>query len=167
LINMKALKIFIVLLITTISAKAQFTKAELQVSGLTCSMCSKATEKSLRTLEFIGDIKVDLNRNIFLITFKKDAPVNLDQISKKVQNAGFFVNSLKATFNFDGVKVANNTFSYAGDNYRLVNGADKTLSGPVMVTVVDKGFAPAAVYKKYNSTATDKTESGRTYHIAI
>jgi copper chaperone CopZ len=163
---MKTLKIFIVLLITTISAKAQFTKAELQVSGLTCSMCSKATEKSLRTLEFIGDIKVDLNRNIFLITFKKDAPVNLEQISKKVQNAGFFVNSLKATFNFDGVKVSDNTFSYAGDNYRLVNGGDKTLSGPVMVTVVDKGFAPAAVYKKY-STSADKTESGRTYHIAI
>jgi copper chaperone CopZ len=164
---MKALKIFIVLLITTISAKAQFTKAELQVSGLTCSMCSKATEKSLRTLEFIGDIKVDLNRNIFLITFKKDAPVNLDQISKKVQNAGFFVNSLKATFNFDGVKVSDNTFSYAGDNYRLVNGGDKTLSGPIIVTVVDKGFAPAAVYKKYSSTPADKTESGRTYHIAI
>jgi copper chaperone CopZ len=164
---MKTLKIFIILLITTISAKAQFTKAELQVSGLTCSMCSKATEKSLRTLEFIGDIKVDLNRNVFLITFKKDAPVNLDQISKKVQNAGFFVNSLKATFNFDGVKVANNTFNYAGDNYRLVNGADKTLSGPVMVTVVDKGFAPAAVYKKYTSSSTDKSESGRTYHIAI
>ncbi|WP_426669875.1 heavy-metal-associated domain-containing protein [Mucilaginibacter sp. McL0603] len=164
---MKTLKIFIVLLITTISAKAQFTKAELQVSGLTCSMCSKATEKSLRTLEFIGDIKVDLNRNIFLITFKKDAPVNLDQISKKVQNAGFFVNSLKATFNFDGVKVSDNTFSYAGDNYRLVNGGDKTLSGPVMITVVDKGFAPAAVYKKYSSASADKTESGRTYHIAI
>ena len=163
---MKTLKIFIILLITTISAKAQFTKAELQVSGLTCSMCSKATEKSLRTLEFIGDIKVDLNRNVFLITFKKDAPVNLEQISKKVQNAGFFVNSLKATFNFDGVKVSDNTFSYAGDNYRLVNGGDKTLSGPVMVTVVDKGFAPAAVYKKY-STSADKTESGRTYHIAI
>jgi copper chaperone CopZ len=164
---MKTLKIFIILLITTVSAKAQFTKAELQVSGLTCSMCSKATEKSLRTLEFIGDIKVDLNRNIFLITFKKDAPVNLDQISKKVQNAGFFVNSLKATFNFDGVKVANNAFSYAGDNYRLVNDGDKTLAGPVMVTVVDKGFAPAAVYKKYSSNPADKTESGRTYHIAI
>src|ERR1700712_776685 len=165
---MKTLKIFIVLLITTISAaKAQFTKAELQVSGLTCSMCSKATEKSLRTLNFIGDIKVDLNRNIFLITFKKDAPVNLDQISKKVQNAGFFVNSLKATFNFDGVKVSDNTFSYAGDNYRLVNGGDKTLAGPVMITVVDKGFAPAAVYKKYSSISADKTESGRTYHIVI
>lgn len=165
---MKTLKIFIVLLITTISAaKAQFTKAELQVSGLTCSMCSKATEKSLRTLNFIGDIKADLNRNVFVITFKKDIPVNLDQISKKVQGAGFFVNNLKATFNFDNVKVKDNTFSYGGDTYRFVNGTDKPLNGPVAVTLVDKGFAPAAVYKKYTTTAADKPETGRVYHIVI
>jgi copper chaperone CopZ len=163
---MKTLKISIILLFVTISAaKAQFTKAELQVSGLTCSMCSKATEKSLRTLDFIGDIKADLNRNVFVITFKKDIPVNLEQISKKVQNAGFFVNNLKATFNFDNVKVNNSTFNFGGDTYRLVNGADKPLAGPVMVTVVDKGFAPAAVYKKY--ALTDKAETGRVYHIAI
>jgi copper chaperone CopZ len=163
---MKTLKIFLVIFIASITAaKAQFTKAELQVSGLTCSMCSKATEKSLRTLNFIGDIKADLNRNVFVITFKKDVPVSLDQISKKVQNAGFFVNNLKATFNFDNVKVNNNAFSYGGDSYRLVNGDGKTLAGPVMVTVVDKGFAPASVYKKYN---TDKAEaSGRIYHISI
>jgi copper chaperone CopZ len=163
---MKTLKIFIALVLFSAgAAKAQFTKADVQVSGLTCSLCSKATEKSLRTLTFIQDIKVDLNHNSFAITFKKDMPVNLDQISKKVQNAGFFVNSLKATFNFDNVKVNNSIFSYAGDTYRLVNGADKPLAGPVMVTVVDKGFAPASVYKKYSTT--DKAEAGRVYHIAI
>jgi copper chaperone CopZ len=164
---MKTLKIFIILFITSITAaKAQFTKAELQVSGLTCSMCSKATEKSLRTLNFIGDIKADLNRNVFVITFKKDVPVNLGQISKKVEGAGFFVNNLKATFNFDNIKVSNNTFNYAGDSFQLVNGDGKTLTGPVTVTLVDKGFAPASVYKKYNTT--DKAETGgRIYHISI
>jgi copper chaperone CopZ len=164
---MKTFKTFIILFIASITAaKAQFTKAELQVSGLTCSMCSKATEKSLRTLNFIGDIKADLNRNVFMITFKKDAAVNLDQISKKVEGAGFFVNNLKATFNFDNVKINNNTFSYGGDSYRLVNSDGKTLAGPVAVTVVDKGFAPASVYKKYYKA--DKAEtSGRVYHISI
>jgi len=163
---MKTLKIFLIIFIASITAaKAQFTKAELQVSGLTCSMCSKATEKSLRTLNFIGDIKADLNRNVFVITFKKDVPVNLDQISKKVQNAGFFVNNLKATFNFDIVKVNNNAFNYGGDSYRVVNGEGKTLAGPVTVTVVDKGFAPSSVYKKY--TTADKAETGRVYHISI
>ncbi len=165
---MKTLKIFIALFIISIgAANAQFTKAELQVSGLTCSMCSKATEKSLHTLNFIGDIKVDLNKNVFVITFKKDMPVNLDQISKKVQNAGFFVNSLKATFDFDNVKVTNNTFVYAGDTYKLINGGDKPLNGPVAFTIVDKGFVSSSAYKKYSSYAGDKAETGRLYHIAI
>lgn len=166
---MKTLKIFIAVLALTISsAKAQFTKAELQVNGLTCSMCSKATEKSLRTLNFISDIKADLNRNIFLITFKNDVPVNLDQISKKVQGAGFFVNNLKVTFNFDKVKISNNYFNYDGNTYQLVNTVDKALTGPVALTFIDKGFAPASVYKKYVKPGDNsEAKTGRVYHIVI
>jgi len=165
---MKTLKIFVAVLALSISvAHAQFTKAELQVSGLTCSMCSKATEKSLRTLDFISDIKADLNRNVFVITFKKDAPVNLDQISKKVQNAGFSVSNLKATFNFANVEVDNNWFSYLGDNYYVVSPLNKALNGLVAVTVVDKGFAPASVYKKYSSVVADDSKPGRLYRIVI
>lgn len=164
---MKTLKIFIAILILSASAaKAQFTKAELQVSGLTCSMCSKATEKSLRTLGFVDDIKADLNRNVFSITFKKDVPVNLEQISKKVQNAGFYVNNLKVTFNFDNVKVDGNTFNYEGNTYRLVNSGNKPLTGVITATVVDKGFAPASVYKKYGAE-TAGSGAGHVYHIAI
>ncbi len=165
---MKTLKIFIIFLITAISAaNAQFTKAELQVSGLTCSMCSKATEKSLRTLNFIGDIKADLNRNVFIISFKKDMPISFEQISKKVENAGFFVNNLKVGLNTDNIKINNNSFIYAGDTYRIVNPKEKPLSGLIMFTLVDKGFAPAAVYKKYNTSPTDKSTTGRVYHITI
>ena len=165
---MKTLKIFIAFLaLSTSVAHAQFTKAELQVSGLTCSMCSKATEKSLRTLDFISDIKVDLNRNLFLISFKKDAQVNFDQISKKVQSAGFFVNNLKATFNFANTKIDDNWFSYAGDNYRVVAPTNKELTGPAAITIVDKGFAPAAVYKKYSTSVADNAKPGRVYHVVI
>ena len=166
---MKTFKILIAILALTVNiANAQFIKAELQVNGLTCSLCSKATEKSLRTLNFIGDIKVDLNRNIFVITFKKDAPVNLDQISKKVENAGFFVNNLKATFNFDNVKVQNNYFSYTGNTYHLMNADNKELNGPVALTIVDKGFAPVSVYKKYSSQLNDNAlKAGKVYRVII
>lgn len=164
---MKFLKITILLLALTIgSAKAQFTKAELQVSGLTCSMCSKATEKALRTLSFIGDVKPDLNRNVFVISFKSDAPVNLDQISKKVQNAGFSVNNLKATFNFTNQKLSGNSFTYAGDTFLVVNGADKNPAGPTAITIVDKGFAPASVYKKY-AAQTAEAKTGKLYRVTI
>lgn len=165
---MKFLKIVILLFIAAPGiARAQFTKAELQVSGLTCSMCSKATEKALRTLSFISDVKPDLNRNLFVISFKASGPVSLEQISKKVENAGFSVNNLKATFNFTGVKLNGNSFSYSGDTYMLVNGAGKTINGVATVTVVDKGFAPASVYKKYAGQNPDGPKTGRIYRVAI
>jgi len=165
---MKTLKLFIAILALSVGiANAQFTKAELQVSGLTCSMCSKATEKSLRTLDFISDIKVDLNKNIFLLTFKKDAPVNIDMISKKVQNSGFFVNNLKLTFNLNNVKLDDNYFDFEGNTYKLMNGANQTLNGAVAVTVVDKGFAPPNVYKKYQPASSDSRKPGRVYHVTI
>jgi len=154
------------LVISASTAKAQFTKAELQVSGLTCSMCSKATEKALRTLDFISDIKPDLNRNLFVLTFKSNAPVSLDQISKKVQNAGFSVNNLKATFNFNNTRLNSNSFNYSGDTYLVVSGADKLLNGPVAFTVVDKGFAPASVYRKYATQNAD-TKTGKLYRVTI
>lgn len=166
---MKTLKIFIVLFVLTVTAaQAQFTKAELQVSGLTCALCAKSTEKALRTLPFVSEIKTDLMHNLYLITFKSDVPVNFEQISKKVQGSGFSVNSLKATFNFDNTKIADNLFSYGGDTYRLLNPADKAISGNVNFTVVDNGFAPKSVSKKYLGQVTDTVPaSGRIYHLAI
>ncbi|WP_183562124.1 heavy-metal-associated domain-containing protein [Mucilaginibacter sp. SP1R1] len=166
---MKTIKIFLLLFTLTVTAaKAQFTKAELQVSGLTCALCAKSTEKALRTLPFVSDIKTDLMHNLYLITFKNDVPVNFEQISKKVQGSGFSVNSLKATYNFDNTKIADNNFSYGGDTYKLLNAADKSLSGSINFTIVDSGFAPKSVSKKYLSQVTDTTPvSGRIYHLAI
>ncbi|MDB5131906.1 MAG: hypothetical protein JWR02_1655 [Mucilaginibacter sp.] len=158
----------ILLVLTTGIAKAQVTKAELQVSGLTCALCAKATEKSLKTLPFITDIKPDLMRNIFVLTFKNGAPVNFDLISKKVQDAGFFVNSLKATFNFNDIKLTGDKFSYGGDTYQVMNNPDRSLNGPIAVTLVDKGFAPKSVTKKFlGSNKEDAGSSGKVYHVAI
>ena len=62
--------------------QAQFIKAELQASGLTCSMCSFATQKSLQTLDFIDSIGTDLDHTIFMIYFKPNSIVNLDKINQ-------------------------------------------------------------------------------------
>ena len=166
---MKILKIYIILFIASVTiAKAQFTKAELQVSGLTCSLCAKTTEKSLKALPFVGEIKPDLMRNVYVITFKADVPVDFEQISKKVKNTGFSVNYLKTTFNFDNTKVADNIFTYGDNTYKLLN-ADKPLTGPVTVTIVDQGFAPKSVTKKHlgKDPVIPATATGRTYHLAI
>jgi hypothetical protein len=64
--------------------------------------------------------------------------------------------------------VADNTFTYGNDTFKLLN-ADKPLTGPVSLTIVDKGFAPNSVSKKYlgKNPEAPAAAAGRTYHLAI
>lgn len=156
------------------SAKAQFIKADVQVSGLTCSMCQLATEKALKTLDFVSDIKPDLNKNIYVVTFKKDKAVNLDQIRNKVKGAGFSVSKLVATVNFNDVKVSDNfQYKYLGNTYHFVKVPSKTLNGATRITVLDKGFIPDNAFKKNAAEIkapgykTGQLAGARVYHITI
>ncbi|MFF5383486.1 heavy-metal-associated domain-containing protein [Pedobacter suwonensis] len=177
---MKAVKIFsIIMLFFAVNVSAQkISSADLQVTGLTCSMCSNATQKSLETLNFISSIKPDLNKNIFVLTFKKDANVNLDLVRKKVQDAGFSVGGLTASFNFNDVKVDDKGQAVIDGNvYRFVNAKSKTLNGTVKASIVDKDFVSGSAFKKQATNAnSDAYASGtgvvngkktRIYHLIL
>ncbi|HMI04920.1 MAG TPA: cation transporter [Pedobacter sp.] len=172
------LSIFCILLTAGKVSAQQISSAELQVAGLTCSMCSQATEKSLRSLDFIAAIKPDLNKNIFVIDFKKSKTVNIDLIRKKVQDAGFSVAGLTAVFNFEHLKVDENGQAADGlEVYKFLNAKNKTLNGAVRVSVIDKNFIPGPAFKqKAAQFKTDSYASGygtingkktRIYHLAI
>jgi copper chaperone CopZ len=177
---MKAIKIFsIIMLFFAVNVSAQqITTADLQVTGLTCSMCSNATQKSLETLNFISSVKPDLNKNIFVLTFKKDANINLDLVRKKVQDAGFSVGGLTASFNFNQVKIDDKGQAVVDGNvYRFVNAKSKILNGTVKASVVDKNFISGSAFKKQATTAnSDAYASGtgvvngkktRIYHLVL
>ena len=178
-INMKTILnlILFVLLCGTASAQ-QITSADLQVTGLTCSMCSKATETSLRSLDFISDIKPDLNKNLFVLTFKKDKAVNLDLLKKKVQDAGFSVGNLQATFAFSKLKVDENGLASSGGNaYRFLNAKNQVLDGKVKVNILDKDFISSSAFKKNvakfnvpsyaSGKGTINGKNARIYHLSI
>lgn len=176
---MKTILNLILLVLIGASASAQqISGADLQVTGLTCSMCSKATETSLKTLDFIETITPDLNKNIFVLTFKKDRNVNIDLVKKKVEDAGFSVGGLEATMNFNNAKIDEDGQAVVGGNvYRFINAKNKTLNGPVKATVLDKDFLSAATFKKnaakFNSDAYTKGtgvvngKKARIYHLSI
>ncbi|SKB74922.1 heavy-metal-associated domain-containing protein [Daejeonella lutea] len=156
------------------SANAQFIKADVQVSGLTCSMCQLATEKALKTLDFVSDIKPDLNKNVYILTFKKDKNVNLDQIKSKVKGAGFSVSKLVATVNFNDVKVSNNTqYKFLGNTLHFVNVPSRNLNGTTRITLLDKGFIPDNTFKKNTveikapGYKTGQVGGVRVYHVTI
>ena len=156
------------------SANAQIIKADVQVSGLTCSMCQLATEKALKSLDFISAIKPDLNKNVYEVTFKKDKKVNLDQIRNKVKGAGFSVSKLIATVNFNDLKVSNNfQYKYLGDTFYFVNVPSKNLNGSIRITILDKGFIPDNTFKKNVAEIkapgykTGQVAGTRVYHVTI
>jgi copper chaperone CopZ len=178
---MKTIKFSILLFLFFAAATAsaqQISKAELQVTGLTCSMCAKATETALNSLDFVGDIKPDLNKNLFTLSFKSDKKVNLDLIRKKVEEAGFSIGHLTATINFNNVKVDENGRAAAdGNTYQFINTAKKVLNGPVKAVVVDKDFISNASFKKNlaslklgsyaSGTALVDGRKTRVYHLSI
>jgi copper chaperone CopZ len=69
-------------------------KVTLVASGLTCSMCSKAIFKSLTKLDFVEEVKVDIEKSKYVLSFKTDSKVDIAQIKKAVTDAGFGVKSL-------------------------------------------------------------------------
>lgn len=149
---MKTILIAIALIGAQFTASAQYKKAALQAAGLTCAMCSNATQKALKTLPFVESIDTDLNTTTFILIFKPNAKVDLDQIRKKVEGAGFSVATLKVTANFDQVKVENDThIPFAGQTLHFMNVKPQVLTGEREVTVIDKDFVSAKTYKKFSA----------------
>ena len=69
----KMKNIFLVFLISTfafVNAQTAVTQVKVGVDGITCSMCSKGTEKSIRRLAFVQDVVMELNTAEAAITIK-------------------------------------------------------------------------------------------------
>lgn len=132
---------------------AQFTRARLQATGLTCAMCSNAINKALKAVPFVESVKSDIRNSAFDIVFKQDQPVDLGNIKDAVEDAGFSVGSLKLTGNFNGIKIANTQHVKIGEaEFCFLNVPEKTLNGEETITVLDKNFVTAKEFKKMSSS---------------
>lgn len=158
--------LLLLLLFAASKAPAQVVRAELQAAGLTCSMCSRATDKQLRTLDFIDSVGTDLSHATFILFFKKGKMVDFGQIRKKVEDAGFSVAMLKVTYMFENLKIENGTlFSYNNSQFSFIDITPRTLNGKVVFRIVDKGFVSTKEYKKYSSQAA--SGGNHVYHITL
>ena len=165
----------IIVTLFAIQLQAQFSKATLQATGLTCAMCSNAINKALLKVPFVESVKPDIKNSSFDIVFKKDAEVNIDALKDAVDDAGFSVGSLKLTGKFTEVGIENDKHVKIGnETFHFLNVSSQVLNGEKTITVLDKNFVTEKVFKKY-STATKmscmqsgKTASGeRIYHVTI
>ena len=179
---MKKLLIIITGLFIMASANAQFTKANLQATGLTCAMCSNAINKSLEKLPFITSVRSDIKNSSFKISFREGAEMDIDQIRKAVEDAGFGIGSLQLTGAFSKLNVENDVHVKIGNrNFHFLSISPQILEGEKTITVVDRDFVSAKQFKKYSTSTkmscvnTGKAstccsiaeQDARIYHVTI
>jgi copper chaperone CopZ len=160
------MKYFFLLITITVSlsTEAQVSKVSLQASGLTCSMCSNAINKALKTLDFVSMVDADIKTYTFEISFKTNSVVDFDLIKKKVENAGFTVCAFYANLHFNNVEIkTGETIVIAGKTFLFVNTKDRILNGDRKIKIMDKGFVSAKEYKKINYPVLPP----QTYHATL
>ena len=76
-----------IVLIASTKATAQISKAEIRATGLTCSMCSNAINKQLKSLPEVVDVETDLNTNTFTVKLKEDNTLSPKVFKDRVEKA--------------------------------------------------------------------------------
>ena len=167
-----------------VSVQAQVKRVVIQASGLTCSLCSNAINKSLRTLSFVKEVEPNIQNSTFEVSFNENVLVNFDDMKKKVEDAGFFVAGMTVDANVDSADIANDIhLEQFGTLFHFLNVAPQTIHGNVTFRLLDKGFVSAREYKrnaKYTQMACYKTgmmgncckgikgnQSARIYHVTL
>lgn len=161
---MKKTIILLVVLMTAVSGiRAQFTKATIQASGLTCAMCTKAIDNALKELAFVEAVKPDIKNSAFAVVFKQGQEADIDALKKAVEDAGFFVAKFSITGSFNALEVRNDEHvSIGGKQYHFLNIKDQVLNGEKSLVLVDKNFLTPNGFKKYSAaTAMQCIKTGK------
>ncbi len=154
---MKKIVLFLAIMLVVAQLNAQFTRATLQATGLTCAMCSNAINKALQAKPFIQSVKSDIKNSAFSIVFKENADVDIDEIRKAVEDAGFAVGNFKITGNFKAVEIGNDKHVQVGEkHFHFLNVSNQVLNGEQTITIVDKDFLTAKQFKKFSEATKMK-----------
>ncbi len=158
----KILGLFLIFIVS-ISAEAQFTRATIQASGLTCAMCSRAIDNALKQVPFVARVQPDIKNAGFNIVFKEHEPVDIDALKKAVEDAGFFVAKFTITGVFNNTNIKNDKHvEIEGKEYHFLNVQDQVLNGEKTLVIIDKNFLTQAAFKKYSaSTSMQCIKTGR------
>ena len=150
-----------IVLMFSIKSNAQIVKAEIRATGLTCSMCSNAINKQLKSMPEVINVETDLNTNTFTVTLKEGNGLSPKVFKEKVEKAGFFIGSLVVTAKSE--TIAKNTYILVNDK--------KSNASEVQFQVVDKGYVTEKEFKKlsksYKNVETYASNNEEDFHIKM
>ncbi|WP_395057690.1 heavy-metal-associated domain-containing protein [Flavobacterium sp.] len=150
-----------IIILASTKANAQISKAEIRATELTCSMCSNAINKQLKSLPEVVNVETDLNTNTFTVTLKEGNTLSPKVFKDKVEKAGFFIGRLILTTKSETIKQG---------AYVLINSASNN-NTEVQIQVLDKGYVTEKEFKKlsksFKNIETYASNNEDDFHIKI
>jgi len=170
--NLKVFLLTLSVLFIFTNSNAQISKAEIVATGLTCSMCSNAINKHLKSLTEVDSVIIDLNTNTFVVHLKKETNIDPRILKEKVEKAGFFIGSMIVTMSFENVEVADNIkIEKDGLSLVFVDTKTKVLNGETKAKIMDKGFVTKKEFKKLSKSLskypTYTSDNESIYHVKL
>ena len=161
--------LMILMLCVGIASTGQVTKVTLQASGLTCSMCSKAVKTALENVSFVEKVQVDIKNQKYNLSFKQGSHIEIDELAKAVEDAGFSVASLAVTATVEKVKLEKDNHIRIGNSYfHFLNASGQQINGSTSFNIVDKQFVSEKEFRKYKELTKMKcVETGKSEPCCI
>lgn len=169
MMKIKRLYFTMILFSLVLCSFAGFKSVVVNISGLTCSACSFATQKAIMKLSFVKSVDMDLNSTLAYVSFKDSAHVDINELVKSVYDAGFSVSGVEATFEFDDSIVFNPSgFLYEGDQYSFYEPTDVPIHGEYKILFVGKKMMSKSDFKKIKSVIFEKQKKNQSnYWVKI
>jgi copper chaperone CopZ len=157
---MKNILIILITLFFTTQSNAQIVKAEIIATGLTCSMCSNAINKQLKSLPEVASVETDLNTNTFTVIMRPNTNISPKVFKDNVEKAGFFVGSLVLYVDLDAL-----------ENYINIEKKELTAINKLQIQILDKGFVTDKEFKKltkkYKNSETYLSNNEEDFHFKV
>ena len=159
---MKLLLLSLLLSVGIVSS-AQITRVSLTASGLTCSMCSKAVKTALEGVYFVEKVQVDIKNQKYNLSFKEGSHIEIDELGKAVEDAGFSVASLVVSATVGNTLLEKDNHIKIGNSYfHFLNASGQQLNGSTNFTIVDRKFVSEKEFKKFSGLTKMKcVETGK------
>lgn len=161
IVNIKYSFLIVLMVMLSTVSNAQIAKAEIIATGLTCSMCSNAINKQLKSMPEVKNVEIDLNSNTFIVSLADNNLLSPSIFKEKVEKAGFFIGSLIVTVDSETLKK---------NSYVVVDGKESK-NKEVQVQILDKGYVTDKEFKKlsksYKNSTTYAMNNEMDFHIKI
>jgi hypothetical protein len=109
----------------------------------------------LKSLPFVAGVNTELKSNKFIVDLRQGVPVDLDMISRKVEDAGFSVGKLSLEVKFTATDVKNDVHTVAnGQVFHFLNVKPQKIDGWQKIQLLDKHFLLSADAKKTSKLTT-------------